>query len=124
VSGSDIHQRTIECFSDYLDNELDPEARARVDEHIASCLQCRVTLDRLRRTVGGLTGLRRAAPGGFLADIKQQIHVRSRGRFFGKKRLLFGRIPFEWVSLAMIIAMLLYYIVFLQSSPTGVVPGN
>ena len=45
------------------------------------------------------------------------------GRFFGRRRLLFGRIPFEWVSLAMIVAMLVYYIVTQHASPTQVAPG-
>jgi anti-sigma factor RsiW len=124
VSASDSHQRTAEAFSAYLEGELAPEDRARVDEHLAACLQCRVSLERFRRTVGRLGALKRPAPGDFLAGVQAQINRRSRGRFFGKRHLLFGRIPFEWLSLAMIVAMLVYYIVFLQSSPTGVVPGR
>jgi anti-sigma factor RsiW len=124
VNGSDIHQRTAESFSAFLDGELDPQARQRVEDHLASCIQCRVSLDRFRRTVGGLTQLRRPLPGEFLANIQDQINRRSRGRFFSRKNSLFGRIPFEWISLAMIIAMLVYYIVVLQTSPTGVVPAQ
>ena len=124
MSGSDIHQRTAESFSAYLDGELDPQVRQRVDDHLAGCLQCRVNLERFQRTVGGLSQLRRQAPGSFLAGIQDQINRRSRGRFFSKKSSLFGRIPFEWISLAMIIAMLVYYIVVLQTSPTGVVPAQ
>jgi hypothetical protein len=59
-----------------------------------------------------------------LESVQAQINRRSRGRFFGKRFLLFGRIPFEWLSLAMIVAMLVYYIVVLQTSPTGVVPAK
>jgi len=124
VSASDSHQRTAEVFSAYLEGELAPEDRARVDEHLATCLQCRVSLERFRRTVGRLGSLKRPAPGNFLAGVQAQINRRSRGRFFGKRFLLFGRIPFEWLSLAMIVAMLVYYIVVLQTSPTGVVPGK
>jgi anti-sigma factor RsiW len=124
VTAPDTHQRTNEAFSAYIDGEISPEERARVDEHLATCIQCRVSLERFRRTVGGLGALKRAAPGDFLAGVQAQINRRSRGRFFGKRFLLFGRIPFEWLSLAMIVAMLLYYIVVLQTSPTGVVPGK
>jgi anti-sigma factor RsiW len=124
VSAPDSHQRTAEAFSAYLEGELDPKDRARIEEHLATCLQCRVSLERFRRTVGRLGALKRPAPGDFLAGVQAQINRRSRGRFFGKRHLLFGRIPFEWISLAMIVAMLVYYIVFLQSSPTGVVPGK
>lgn len=124
MSGADVHQRTNEAFSAYVEGDLAPEERARVDEHLATCLQCRVSLERFRRTVGRLGVLKRHAPGDFLAGVQAQINRRSRGRFFGKRYMLFGRIPFEWLSLAMIIAMLVYYIVVLQNSPTGVVPGK
>lgn len=124
MSGADIHQRTAESFSAYVDGDLPPAVRSSVEEHLASCMQCRVSLERFRRTVGRLGALKRPAPGDFLAGVQAQINRRSRGRFFGKRFLLFGRIPFEWLSLAMIVAMLVYYIVVLQSSPTGVVPGK
>jgi anti-sigma factor RsiW len=124
VSAADVHQRTAEAFSAYVEGELPPAERAAIDEHLASCMQCRVSLERFRRTVGGLNALKRTAPGDFLAGVQEQINRRSRGRFFGKRFLLFGRIPFEWLSLAMIVAMLVYYIVVLQASPTGVVPGK
>jgi anti-sigma factor RsiW len=124
VNLTDNHDRTTQTFSAYVDGELAPAERARVDEHLATCIQCRVSLERFRQTVGGLGVLKRTAPGSFLANVQSQINRRSRGRFFAKRYLLFGRVPFEWVSLAMIVAMLVYYIVVLQTSPTGVVPGK
>jgi anti-sigma factor RsiW len=124
VTAPDSHQRTTESFSAYLEGDLAPAERTRVEEHLATCMQCRVSLERFRRTVGRLGTLKRTAPGDFLASVQAQINRRSRGRFFGKRYLLFGRIPFEWLSLAMIVAMLVYYIVVLQTSPTGVVPGK
>ena len=124
MTAADIHQRATEAFSAYVDGDLPPAERARLDEHLAVCTQCRVSLERFRRTVGGLGALKRNAPGNFLAGVQNQIHRRSRGRFFGKRYLLFGHIPFEWLSLAMIVAMLVYYIVVLQTSPTGVVPAK
>jgi anti-sigma factor RsiW len=124
VTAPDSHQRATEAFSSYLDGDLGPAERAHVDEHLATCMQCRVSLERFRRTVGHLGALKRTAPVSFLENVQAQINRRSRGRFFGKRALLFGRIPFEWVSLAMIVAMLVYYIVVLQTSPTGVVPGK
>jgi anti-sigma factor RsiW len=97
--------------------------KASVEHHLSTCIQCRTSLERFRRTLGGLGRLKGAAvPNSFLADIQQQINRRSRGRFFRRRWLLFGRIPFEWLSLAMIVAMLAYYLVMLQSSPTGVKP--
>ena len=124
MTAPDSHQRATEAFSAYVEGDLGPAERAHVDEHLATCMQCRVSLERFRRTVGRLGSLKRTAPVSFLENVQAQINRRSRGRFFGKRALLFGRIPFEWVSLAMIVAMLVYYIVVLQTSPTGVVPGK
>ena len=50
-------------------------------------------------------------------------YTRSRGRFFDGRWLLFGRIPFEWVSLVMILAMLVFYILVLRDAPTSVTPA-
>lgn len=121
---TDSHKRATEAFSAYVEGDLGAAERAHVDEHLATCMQCRVSLERFRRTVGVLGALKRTAPVSFLENVQEQINRRSRGRFFSKRALLFGRIPFEWVSLAMIVAMLVYYIVVLQTSPTGVVPGK
>ena len=74
-------------------------------------------------SVKGLGGLKQHAPTSLLPDIKQQIYKRSRGRFFAPRWKLFGRIPFEWVSLATIIAMLIYYLALVHGSPTAVHPA-
>lgn len=58
-----------ESLSLYLDGELDPAGRARVEEHLASCAPCRATLEaftkvrELLRDEGGL-----AAPADELAQ--------------------------------------------------------
>lgn len=124
MTAPDSHQRASEAFSAYVEGDLGPAERAHLDEHLATCMQCRVSLERFRRTVGRLGALKRTAPVSFLENVQGQINRRSRGRFFSKRALIFGRIPWEWVSLAMIVAMLVYYIVVLQTSPTGVVPGK
>jgi anti-sigma factor RsiW len=120
---ADVHARVTERLSAYLDGELGPEEKASIDAHLALCIQCRTNLQRFRRTIGNLSQLKQKAPASFLPDIQTQIHARSRGRFFARRWRLFGRIPFEWVSLAMIVAMLVYYIVALRSAPTTVSPG-
>jgi predicted anti-sigma-YlaC factor YlaD len=122
MTGSDVHSRAAERFSDYLEGELKDPEKAEVDEHLAVCIQCRTNLEQFRRTLGNLARLKEKAPNRFLPSIQAQIHQRSRGRFFGKRWMLFGRVPFEWVSLAMIVAMLVYYIVTLRNAPTNVVP--
>lgn len=120
---SDPHVEVTEKLSAYLEGDLAAPEKAAVDQHLAGCARCQKDLDQFRETIGKLSKLKDKAPRSFLPDIKQQIHDRSRGRFFGKRWLLFGRIPFEWVSLLMIVAMLVYYIVMLQGAPTSVTPG-
>ncbi len=120
---SDTHGKVQDAFSAYVDGELGGPEKLAVEQHLAGCLQCRTHLEQFRRTLGSLGALKRKAPTSFLPDIQRQIFTRSRGRFFGRRWRLFGRIPFEWVSLAMIVAMLVYYILTLQGSPTSVSPG-
>jgi anti-sigma factor RsiW len=116
------HTDFTDKFSSYLDGDLPASERVGLEEHIASFTGCRLELDRFRAMVGGLARLKHRAPPGFMHGIQEQIARRSQGRFFGKRGLLFGRIPFEWVSLVMIIAMLAYLILSLQGSPGGVTP--
>lgn len=117
------HQQASNSFSDYVDGSLAPRERAELEQHLGACIQCRTELQAFKRTVGSLGLLKQHAPPSFLPDIQQQIHKRSRGRFFGRRWKLFGRLPFEWVSLAMIVAMLVYYILLLRGSPTAVRPA-
>jgi anti-sigma factor RsiW len=117
------HAQAQSSFSDYVDGTLPPGERAAVEQHLAACIQCRTELEGFRRTLGALGKLKGAAPPSLLPDIKQQIYRRSRGRFFAPRWKLFGRIPFEWVSLATIIAMLVYYLAMLHGTPSGVHPA-
>ena len=117
------HAQAESTFSDYLDDTLAARVRTEVDQHLAVCIQCRTELESLRRTVGSLGRLRQVAPPSMLPDIKAQIYRRSRGRFFRPRWKLFGRIPIEWISLAAIIAMLVYYLATLHAAPGGVHPA-
>ncbi len=117
------HKQAADLFSDYLDGEIAPGSKADLETHLSACIQCRTELESFRRAVGSLGRLKRNAPPAFLTGIQKQIHARSRGRFFARRWMLFGRIPFEWVSLTMIVAMLLYYVIVLQGAPTTVNPA-
>jgi anti-sigma factor RsiW len=117
------HAEAQSQFSDYIDGTLPERERAQLEAHVAACIQCRTELAAFRRTVGSLGRLKQAAPPTFLTDIKQQIYRRSRGRFFAPRGKGFRRIPFEWISLATIIAMLVYYVMLLHGSPGGVRPA-
>ncbi len=49
-------------LSEFLDGELEAAERARVEEHVQWCPECRRMLESLRRTVEGLMELRVTAP--------------------------------------------------------------
>ncbi|MCG5055587.1 MAG: hypothetical protein KA712_21730 [Myxococcales bacterium] len=116
--------RTQARLSSLLDDELSEDERQSLLADVQACSRCQQAFNALQTTVGQLSRLRQPAPPTFLSDIQSQIRTRSRGRFFGRKRkLLFGRVPFEWISLVMIVTMLVYYIVTMQSSPTEVTPA-
>ena len=40
-----------ELLSPYIDDELDPEERQRVDSHLQSCQSCREEFDSIRKTI-------------------------------------------------------------------------
>lgn len=44
----------VELVSEYLDNELDLQRRARVDAHLLGCEGCRHYLEQFQMTVGAL----------------------------------------------------------------------
>jgi anti-sigma factor RsiW len=117
------HEQAQSNFSDYVDGSLSERLRTEVDQHLAACIQCRTELTGFRKTIGSLGRLKQSAPPSLLGDITQQIYKRSRGRFFRPRWKLFGRIPFEWVSLGTIIAMLVYYLALMHGSPSGVRPA-
>jgi len=61
------HRWTHAHLSGYLDQDLDPGERERVEEHVGLCPQCRRVLATLRRTLADLRDLA-AAPRPNLAD--------------------------------------------------------
>ncbi len=41
----------LDCLSEYIDGELDPELCAEIERHMAECGDCRIVVDTLRKTV-------------------------------------------------------------------------
>jgi anti-sigma factor RsiW len=56
------HHWTQKHLSDYVDGDLLPHERERVEQHAHWCPECRRALETLRRTLKGLMDLR-ATPG-------------------------------------------------------------
>jgi hypothetical protein len=53
---------TLEELSAYLDHELDDDAKARVAEHVAGCVDCQTRLDGLRQTAYAIRALPMETP--------------------------------------------------------------
>lgn len=65
-----------ELMSDYVEEELEPDGRRRVDEHVSFCPRCRTVLANLRQTLGRVRSLRGSAPPG--AEDADQVAERVR----------------------------------------------
>lgn len=68
------HVRSL--FSDYADDELGPEERQRVEDHVGFCPRCRQVFANLRHTLGRLGGLAETSPPG--AQDPQEVGERLR----------------------------------------------
>lgn len=44
----------VELVTEYLEDRLSPDARARFDAHLAECEACRAFLDQFRQTIRAL----------------------------------------------------------------------
>lgn len=63
-------------MSDYLDGELAPASRLRMERHLGECAGCRRLLAGLRRTVDGLRHLSAPSPG--VDAVRMAASVRAR----------------------------------------------
>jgi anti-sigma factor RsiW len=69
------HRWTHAHLSEYIDQELAPGERARVEEHVGVCPQCRRVLATLKRTLESLRGL----PAEARPDLADVVIERLRG---------------------------------------------
>lgn len=81
------HAAAQALFSDYADDELSAADRARLDEHLHGCEACRGELATFESTLAALRANKAEASADlgpeFMDNLRSQIRVRSRGRFFG-----------------------------------------
>jgi anti-sigma factor RsiW len=67
------HRWTHSHLSEYLDEELTPRERARVDEHVGICPHCHRVLATLKRTLVGLRALREERPPEVAEKVIEQL---------------------------------------------------
>jgi predicted anti-sigma-YlaC factor YlaD len=44
-------QEVVELVTDYLEEALEPEEHARIEQHLAGCTKCGAYLDQIRTTI-------------------------------------------------------------------------
>lgn len=105
-----MNDKWTDRLSEYLDGELDNEERVALDAHLATCGDCRATLEDLRRVVGRAKALADRAPRTDLwAGIAKQIrheHIPDvRDRLVRRRlSLTVGQLLAASIALAMVSA--------------------
>ena len=70
------HRWTPNRMSDYLDGDLEPGDRARVERHVGECVECRRVIAGLRRVVEALHFLPAPEPQRDLIGFAGSVRVR------------------------------------------------
>lgn len=70
------HRFTRRRLSAYVDAELEPVERARVERHVGECLECAGMSESLERLVAGLALLGRSSPSSFAARVCRALRIR------------------------------------------------
>jgi anti-sigma factor RsiW len=105
------HEEAKERFDRYYEGDLPPAEQQAMDAHLASCGECRDEYQRLVRALGALSQMRSTrAPKDFLDGVQGRIRKRSRGRFFGRRPDFASRLPYEVLSVVMLIAILAIFL--------------
>jgi anti-sigma factor RsiW len=105
------HVEAQELFSEYLDGELAPAARADFEAHLQTCAECRKDLESLRATLRCLTRLAPAEPPpDFLDQVRRKIRRHSSGLPFDLSLGMNRKLPFEAISMVLIAILFALYL--------------
>jgi anti-sigma factor RsiW len=116
------HQDAQDRFDRYYEGDLPAEEQQAMDAHLASCTECRDEYQRLVKTLGALSKMRAThAPGGFVDGVEGRIRKRSRGRFFSRRPDFTSRLPYEVLSVVMLIALLAIFLYIFIGKGGGVI---
>jgi anti-sigma factor RsiW len=111
-------ERLEAMLSDYVEGTLSLDERKEVEAHLEKHPELRTELDEMREAQKKLKSLNKTpAPEELGKKVEEIINRRSMGRFFSR-RTLGDRIPFFWLLLLALAALLAIWFLLL-SSPTG-----
>lgn len=107
-----------ELLSEYMDDTLDPDTKARLEDHLVTCKGCTEELASLRALVQELSSLEPVeAPEDFIDKLRERME--SRFQFRKILRMLFVpariKIPLEFATVA-VMAVLVFFIVHTQEA--------
>lgn len=119
-TASHVIHGDLDLLSAYLDGELGGEERRAVEDHLAVCPGCRAELDGLRRVIGRLASLERAAPPPVLAGrVARRVVVTGRPvGLLERLEMLLLRLPVEpatLLSFGIVVALAAIAAVFVAS---------
>ena len=115
------HQEAKDRFDRYYEGDLPADDQQAMDAHLASCAECREEYQRLVQALGALSRMRGAhAPKDFLDAVQGRIRTRSKGRFFSRRPDLTSRLPYEVLSVVMLIAILAIFLYVFLGKGGGV----
>jgi len=97
-------QDTRELFSAWVDGEATPAERARVEEHLRACADCRRELDHFRHTLALLRAVEPArAPAGFAGGVLARARPAPRPRLLERVFLPLGaKLPLHAAAIVMV----------------------
>jgi anti-sigma factor RsiW len=105
------HDEARERFDRYYEGDLDSAERDAVDAHLAACPACQQEYQQLVAAMNALASMRgQAAPKDFVDAVQGRIRKRSRGRFFARRQDFTTRLPYELLSVVMLIAILAIFL--------------
>ncbi len=105
------HQDVQDRFDRYYEGDLPAEEQQAMDAHLAECTACREEYQKLMKTLAALAKMKAThAPGDFLDRVQGRIRKRSRGRFFSRRPDFTSRLPYEVLSVVMLIALLAIFL--------------
>ena len=116
------HQEAQDRFDRYYEGDLPADEQRAMDAHLAECTACRESYQKLASTLGALARMKAThAPGDFLDAVQGRIRKRSRGRFFGRRQDITSRLPYEVLSVVMLIALLAIFLYIFIGKGGGVI---
>ena len=118
-------QDTRELFSAWVDGEATPAERARGEEHLRACADCRRELDHFRHTLALLRAVEPArAPAGFAGGVLARARPAPRPRLLERVFLPLGaKLPLHAAAIVMV-GVLVASVVRETPELTRAVPGE